>query len=180
MNSAWIYDVWLLLLTLGAAFTDARSGTIPNRLTLLCLVLAPLVHALRGGPGALAWSVAGAVACGLVPLAMFRRGAMGGGDVKLYAAVGALAGAQAGLELQLVSYMLAAGTAACWLLCRGELVPVLRRTRALLGRTLWPRAAGGGTCAGTRSEDGLSVRLGPAAFAACVLLSGKRALELLQ
>jgi prepilin peptidase CpaA len=172
--SASIYDAWLLVLTCIAAITDARRGTIPNWLTLPTLALAPLVHAVHAGPGALAWSLAGATVCAVVPFAMFQRGAMGGGDVKLFAAAGALAGAQAGLELQVLSYALAAGAAALWLLFRGELGGVLQRTWRLATRCFRRRAAGEAPAL----QTGVGVRLGLATFAACALLAGQSAMEL--
>jgi prepilin peptidase CpaA len=169
-----IYDAWLFSLACVAALTDARNGTIPNWLTLPTLALAPLAHALLSGPGALAWSLAGAAACGLVPLLLFRGGAMGGGDVKLFAAAGALVGAHAGLALQLLSYALAASGAVCWLAYRGELGRVLRRAWALLARSARLRVARDAPA----HEAGMSVRLGVAVFAACVVLAAKQALEL--
>ena len=168
-----IYDAWLLSLTCVAAATDARNGTIPNWLTLPSLALAPLAHALHAGPGALAWSLAGSAACALVPLVMFRSGAMGGGDVKLFAAAGALAGAHTGLELQMLTYVLAACVAVSRLGWRGELSVVLHSTWRVLTQRLRTRAASDASA----SDGGLSVRLGVAAFAACVVLAVKCALE---
>jgi prepilin peptidase CpaA len=170
-----IHDAWLFSLTCVAALTDARNGTIPNWLTLPTLALAPLAHALQSGPGALAWSLASAAVCGLVPLLLFRAGAMGGGDVKLFAAAGALAGMHAGLALQLLSYVLAASGAACRLAYRGELGPVLRRTWALLTRSARLCVASDAQA----REAGPSVRLGVAVFAACLVLAAQRALELM-
>ena len=172
--SVSIYDAWLLALTCIAAITDSRRGTIPNWLTLPTLALAPLVHAVHAGPGALAWSLAGATVCAGVPFAMFQRGAMGGGDVKLFAAAGALAGAQDGLELQVLSYALAAGAASLWLLFRGELGGVLQRTWWLVVRCF----RRGVTGEAPALQAGVTVRLGVAAFAAGAMLAGRSAMEL--
>jgi prepilin peptidase CpaA len=174
MDQLSLYDAWLFSLTCVAALTDTRSGTIPNWLTLPTLALAPLAHALQSGPGALAWSLAGAALCGLVPFLLFRRGAMGGGDVKLFAAAGALAGVHAGLALQLLSYALAASGAACWLAYRGELGLVLRRSWALLARSARLRVAGDAPA----HDAGVSVRLGVAVLVACLVLAARHALEL--
>lgn len=172
MNHPAPFDAWLFSLTCAAALTDARRGTIPNWLTLPTLALAPLAHAVQAGPGALAWSLAGMAACAIVPVVLFRRNAMGGGDVKLFAAAGALRGAHDGLELQMLSFVLAGTAAATWLACRGELGRVLQRAGTLVARSLWPRAQ--------RDADALegetSIRLGIAVFAACVLLAAKSAM----
>jgi prepilin peptidase CpaA len=168
------YDAWLFCLTCTAAFTDARSGVIPNWLTLPTVMLAPVAHALLSGPGALAWSLAGAVVCAAVPFTLFVHGAIGGGDVKLFAAAGALVGAHAGLELQVVTYVLAALGAMAWLAYRGQLRAVLRRALARLARSALPRTAGMVPAA----DPAFSVRLGIAAFAACLVLAARGLPEL--
>jgi len=174
-HAASFYDAWLFSLTCVAAFTDARGGVIPNWLTLPTLAAAPLAHALLSGPGALVWSLAGALASAAVPFAMFVRGAMGGGDVKLFAASGALIGAHGALELQVVTYGLAALGAIVRFACLRQLGAVLRRTVALLARSIRPGKGG----SAPHLDHACEVRLGIAAFAACVALALRRAPELL-
>lgn len=175
-HPASFYDAWLFALTCVAAFTDARSGVIPNWLTLPTLAAAPLAHALLSGPGALAWSLAGAAASAIVPFALFARGAMGGGDVKLFAAAGALIGAHAGLELQVVTYVLAALAAIVRLAYLRQLGVVLRRAFALLARCVRPWKPP----AVREVEPTFDVRLGVAAFAASLTVIVRCAPELLQ
>jgi prepilin peptidase CpaA len=82
----------LSVATVGAV-QDIRGGRIPNWLTyggLLAALAARLF--MLGGPG-LRDSVIGALAGGGVFYLLFLVGGMGGGDVKLMAAVGAWAGA---------------------------------------------------------------------------------------
>ena len=83
-----------------AGVIDLRSGRIPNWVTLPVAGAGLLAHlGLRGAWG-LTESVAGLLLCGGVPLLMFRvsRGrAIGGGDVKLFGALGALLGPRMGL-----------------------------------------------------------------------------------
>ncbi|AKU94082.1 hypothetical protein AKJ09_00746 [Labilithrix luteola] len=83
----------------GAAWTDWRTGHIPNWLSFGALAGAPALHAvltvLEGGSStdagrAVFASLLGAFACGILPYLLFRRDALGGGDVKLFAAMGAL------------------------------------------------------------------------------------------
>lgn len=79
-----------------AAFTDLRHRRVPNAITLGGLVLGLLFSLARGGwndgPVALKTSLA-VMAAGFVLFVIFYAlGAMGAGDVKLIAAVGALTG----------------------------------------------------------------------------------------
>lgn len=114
-----------LALSAGAAFTDARSGHIPNELTVPPLALAPLGYLVLAGPHLAALSIVSAALCGFLPYLMFRRGAAGGGDVKLLAAIGAVAGASFGLETQLFGFALAAFASLAVLAYRGRLLATL-------------------------------------------------------
>jgi prepilin peptidase CpaA len=128
-----------LALAAAAAFTDWRTGTIPNRLTLPVLALAPVAYLLLGGvPAALA-SLLGALLCGAVPYLLFRRDAIGGGDVKLLAALGAVLGASVGLEAELLAFVLAALWALGASAARGGLWPLLRNALRLAVNPLLPR-----------------------------------------
>jgi len=160
----WV-DVWLLSIMLLAACTDAHSGLIPNWLTLPTLVAAPLVHGLLRGPGALGAALTGLLVCGLVPLALFRLRAIGGGDVKLLAAAGALAGTRVGLELQLTSYLLCSVFALLVLAGRGALLATLRRSLVLVGAAILPRLR----ARLPAGDQMMQVRLGPALFAASLV-----------
>jgi len=81
-----------IAITALAAVTDLRSGRIPNAITYPAIVLG---LALGFAPGAeLSWEtrVAGLLIAGLPCLALFWVRTLGGGDVKLLAAVGAVVG----------------------------------------------------------------------------------------
>ena len=93
MNSAdWLPNVLTIVLLAIATATDLRSRRISNRLTLGMALLAVSVHAAFGGwvgaqTAILGWTV------GFALLALpCLLGWMGGGDVKLLAAVGAWQG----------------------------------------------------------------------------------------
>jgi prepilin peptidase CpaA len=74
-----------------AAWFDVRVRRIPNALTVTGLVVALALRALVG-PDALLAGVAGAGLALLVALPPFALRALGGGDVKLLAAVGGFMG----------------------------------------------------------------------------------------
>jgi prepilin peptidase CpaA len=114
-----------------AAVTDARKELIPNWLTLPVIVAAPIfwlvVDFYRGG----LLSLLGLVACAAVPYWLFRRGAWAGGDVKLFAAVGAVVGGDygggigLGIEALLFTTMAAALYALVRLAWQGKLFRTL-------------------------------------------------------
>ncbi len=120
---------------LAGAACDLRWRRIPNRLTGAALLLALLVNALLGGVrGFLSSLAACLVACALFAV-MFFMGGMGGGDVKLMAAIAAFAGIGHLTEL-LLSTALAGGIfALAMAFARGALGDTLRN---LFG-WLWPR-----------------------------------------
>lgn len=116
----------VLLATAIAAVTDARSGRIPNALTLPLIGLVPLAQFVANGLGGLLSSALGAALCALPPLVLFFRDAMGGGDLKLFAGIGAALGVSRGLELELTAYGVAALIALCLLVRQKRLAATLR------------------------------------------------------
>jgi len=95
-----------VLVALGGAVSDIRSARIPNRLTYSALLAAlSLRVALLGLSGLKSGAVGMFVAGGLFCV-LFALGAMGGGDMKLMAAVGAWVG-----STQVMTLILAAALA---------------------------------------------------------------------
>lgn len=97
-----------MLFAAAAAVCDLRSRRIPNRLVLLCFVVALLTQRLVAG-----WrGVAGAAAATAIALTImsvpFLLGGMGAGDVKLMGAVAAFSGLPT-LTLLLTATALAGG-----------------------------------------------------------------------
>jgi len=135
----WLPHIAILLLATGAAITDSRWGRIPNSLTLPPLIAAPVAYYLVAGPAGLLGSALGALLCGFCPFLLFRRGALGGGDVKLFAAIGAIAGFSVGLEAQLFGLIVAAVFVTVRLAIRRELLPVLGNAARLVANPLLPR-----------------------------------------
>jgi prepilin peptidase CpaA len=156
-----------------AAWTDARTGIIPNWLTLGALGIAPGAHVVfglykhqvfvdalaRGG-----YSLVGAL-CALVPLYLFKRGAMGGGDVKLFAAVGALCGFEAGLNVVLHSFFIGAIGAIAMVIYQGRFLQLVKNLGTVIANFFRSKAR-----RKTVAEGALtSFRMGPAIFLAVCL-----------
>jgi prepilin peptidase CpaA len=109
---------------------------------------APFAHATYAGLHAgthaaliaFAYSVVGAVVCGLVPLFLYRLSAIGGGDVKLLAALGALCMPMLGLEAELYGFVAAALIAPARLAFEGKLFTTLGNAGRLALNPLLPKA----------------------------------------
>lgn len=126
-HAVYISGCCSLALATIAALCDWRRGQIPNWLTLPPLVVSPFVYGLAFGLEHALHSVLAGVLGGLVPYLLFRRAAMGGGDVKLFAALGTISGFDLalGIEIQVWAFafaLIAAGAVLAW---RGRLLRTL-------------------------------------------------------
>ena len=120
-------ELTAVLGTAVAAGWDLRTGRIPNWLTLPLLALGPAVAlALHGvsANGGLLQSCLGICLCGFVPFFAHRQdpNGMGGGDVKLFAAIGGLLGPWVGLEAEFYSMVAASVGALVVLAWRRQLL----------------------------------------------------------
>jgi prepilin peptidase CpaA len=135
--------VFLLLATLVAAIaavTDYRTGLIPNWLTFGGLLAGVLGHTAYGAAlggvnlallegGA---AVLGIVLCSLAPALLYWKGALGGGDLKLFAALGALCQPLLGIEAEMYGFVAAAVIAPARLAYDGQLSRVFGNSLSLL------------------------------------------------
>jgi prepilin peptidase CpaA len=144
-----------------AAVTDSRNGRIPNWLTLPAAVFGVGLHAAMGGVGSAGISLLGLVLAAAVPAILFKVSqgrAIGGGDVKLFAAIGALFGPTLSLEAQFGAFVLLAVFALTKLAFRGQLLRVLGNAAGLLVNPLLPRK----WQRNIQSESMTEMRMGPA------------------
>ena len=137
--SGWASWLWLGLLAL-AAITDYRQGKIYNWLTLPLIFAGLAYSGLQGWPP-FVQSLLG-LGLGLLLLGpLFFGGVMGGGDVKLFMAVGAWFGPAANWQLFSASIMLAAVGAIAILIARGRLKPFLQELFKFLRSAFTPGLA---------------------------------------
>ncbi len=129
-----------VLLAAVAAWIDWKTGEIPNWLTFGALALAPLAHlsharavgatmedtVFEGGA-----SLVGALVTALVPLFLYRQNAMGGGDVKLYAALGAILHPSVGIEATMYSFIAAALLAPIRLIYEGKFLTSIKNSATI-------------------------------------------------
>jgi prepilin peptidase CpaA len=137
-----------LVISALAAVFDVKTGNIPNWVTLPALLLSPIAHyawatshgmestdALYEG----SFSVAGAAVTGVVPVILFRQNAIGGGDVKILAALGAICQPSFGLEVELYTFLAAIVIAPARLAYDGKLLATLKNTGFLMLNPILPK-----------------------------------------
>jgi prepilin peptidase CpaA len=166
-----------LLVCSVASVTDVRSGRIPNWLTIGAAVFGLGFHLVTAGLMGLLQSAVGLVSCALIPFVLHRatRGkAIGGGDVKLFAALGALTLALTGLEIELVSFAFLCVFAFVRLAYRGQLLRVLLNALMLAARPMLPRRWRREVAPEALTE----MRLGPAIAVAAFVVIGQAGLGL--
>jgi prepilin peptidase CpaA len=169
MDPVHVYLLATLAVALVAAGFDWRTGRVPNRLTLAAIILAfPLHGYLSGGTSlldALKWPLIGAVVCALPPAIGWRLGWVGGGDVKLIAAMGALGGLSLGLECVFLGLL----SASAYVMLRLAWDGVFLRTVGNGLAVAATRAVRSRTPAEPRAELKSALRFGPFALAGTAL-----------
>lgn len=118
-------------LATAAAVMDLRTRRISNRLTLPVFLAALLLHLAAGGVRSMLLAGAAGLAAGGVFFLFFVAGGMGGGDVKLMAALCAMAGPAYTPQLLLATAISGGVLALVLALVRGRLRSTLRNVAVL-------------------------------------------------
>lgn len=132
--------VWCAALAIVAAVFDIRSRRIPNWLTTAGLFAGILGHAWLGNQAAghdfalhaAGYSLLGAAVVGVVPLLLWRLGLVGGGDVKIVMAVGAVCHASLGMTMVFIALSLMASVGIVKLAWDGNFFKTLWSTLSAL------------------------------------------------
>lgn len=112
----------LLAVLLAASLYDVRYRRIPNWLTVSGVALGLLINVLIGPPeGGLLFALKGLGVAFFIYLALYAIRAMGAGDVKLMAAVGALAGVERWFGIFLVTALVGGAMALMLVTFRGRI-----------------------------------------------------------
>lgn len=142
MSTSQYFYLAALAVALVAAVLDARTGHIPNWLTLGTLALALPAKALASSSFvASGLALLGAALCALLPWLVSRAGGMGGGDVKLFAAIGALLQPLAGLHAVSYAFLAVASWAIVLLARQGRVASAFGTAAGLFSSRFGARAA---------------------------------------
>jgi prepilin peptidase CpaA len=163
VNATQYFYLLALAVSLVAALVDARTGHIPNWLSVGALALAPLTKALLSASWApFVLALLGAALGALLPWLVYRAGGMGGGDVKLFAAVGALLNPLAGLHAVTYAFVAGAAWALLILARRGRVASAFGTAARLLGSRVSARPA-------PSVQEMTELRFGPIIFVGTLL-----------
>jgi prepilin peptidase CpaA len=155
--------VVLLFVAMTCAVTDLWKGKIYNAVTYPAMALGLVLGVVQHGVPGIFFALGG-FAVGFFPaFVLFALGGMGGGDVKLLGAIGAIAGAVAATETLILAFLVGGVFALGKLAWHGRLFATLGRTLRSIFGTLWP----GLGPARAPTEGRLEVRFG---VAICVAL----------
>ena len=163
----------LLLLLLAASICDLRTRRIPNRLTFGGITLALLYGLLAHHPHSGGFfSALGGMAVGLaLMLPLYLLHAMGAGDVKLMAMVGAFLGPEATWQAVIFVFIAGGLAALAYALWHGVIGQLLRNTvqavEAVVGSVaagIRPDARASTAPSVGRLPYGVSIALGTFAF----------------
>jgi prepilin peptidase CpaA len=121
------------------SYYDVRYRRIPNVFVLVALISGLVANALLDGWGGMAGSLAGCAAGFGLMLILHLFGALGAGDVKLFAAVGAVIGLQRVLPAFLIVLMTGGVLAVLMMLRAGTVRETMHRVAYIFYSVLFHR-----------------------------------------
>lgn len=129
-------DYMLIALIALAVFFDLTQNKIPNFLTVPVIGWGLISYTFSSGLDGFLFSLYGLLLGLGVFLIPFALGWLGGGDIKLLGAVGALQGAAFVFHAALFTAVFGGALAVIYLLAAGRLLPVLKKIVGALARLL--------------------------------------------
>lgn len=133
----WLSEIGVIIVVIVGSVTDIVSSKIPNWLTYPAAAFGVALAAAEGG-----WNSAGNRLLGLavgfgIFFVLYWRGGMGGGDVKLMAAVGAMMGYPFVLNAMITSILLGGLIAALIVIWEGKAWAAARYVWITLARVVY-------------------------------------------
>ena len=134
MSGSLVIVVAALLVPLAVIITyyDVRYRRIPNAFVLATLISGLIVNTIYGGWNGMSGSLGGCAVAFILMFALHIFGAMGAGDVKLFAAVGSLIGTHLVLPTFLVVILTGGALALLLMLHTGAVRATMQRVLMIL------------------------------------------------
>ena len=131
-------DIILGITLTVCVFTDVLRRKIYNHVTLSAMAAGMAASIAISGWHGLLFSVGGLLLGGALLFIPFAINGLGAGDVKLGAAIGAIAGPVFALQTIIIAFVLGAITALLVLLYQGQLIETLRRWVQTFASLVYP------------------------------------------
>jgi prepilin peptidase CpaA len=132
MSEAPIQIAFLIPLAVIVAYYDVRYRRIPNAFVLATFISGIAINAITGGFQGVMGSLAGCALGFVLMFVLHVFGAMGAGDVKLFAAIGAVMGAQLVLPTFVVVVLTGGLLAFVSVIRAGTLITTMNRVLQIL------------------------------------------------
>src|SRR4051794_29153465 len=126
------YGALLIPLAVIITYYDVRYRRIPNAFVLATLLSGLIVNIISGGLQGAITSLGGCLLAFTLMFILHVFGAMGAGDVKLFAAVGSVTGAQLVLPTFFVVILTGGVLAVCLMLRAGAIRATMQRVLQIL------------------------------------------------
>ncbi len=101
------YDYCLIIYLLIALYFDVKYSKLPNWLTVSGITFGLVFHLITDGVQGLIFSVLGLLVAGFIFILLYIFRAVGAGDAKLFAGIGAIVGIEVSLYLTMYSIVYA-------------------------------------------------------------------------
>jgi len=137
--SPWLRAL-LALFSLAAGVTDWRRRLIPNYITIPALAAGFLLQTAQHGLAGLKDASLGMAAAAAITIPLYLLRGLGGGDVKMMAAAGAIAGPLNFLYLFVLNAVIGGVGAVALVLYKGRLVATLRNMAVIFRELAMLRA----------------------------------------
>jgi len=134
----------LAAVVLTAAVTDVRRREIPNWLTLGAIAAGFVLHTALYGWQGLKFAAIGFGLAALIFIPIFLMRWLGGGDIKLMGAVGALAGAENMFVVFVLDALLGGAAALVLIVFRGRVAKTFRNMGRIFAKDRAPELQAGG------------------------------------
>jgi len=117
----------VLIHTLVAFLIDIRTRKIPNNWNWTVLICGLTYHVVNSGWSGLSFSLAGGLALLLVTTFLYTCGAIGGGDVKWFAALGSWCGVWFTMNTLVYTFLIGGTISVVILMFKGRLLNILKQ-----------------------------------------------------
>ncbi len=156
----WIPLSTGIFVAIAAGILDLVSMRIPNWLTYPAIIMGLLIALVPGYGMGIANSLLGLLVAFLPTLILFMMGSIGGGDVKLLAAMGAILGYPLIVDVMFYAVVVGAAIGMLMIVWTGRVIRTLKEFKGLIMMFIYPGLKAEVPAQDLRTPFGVAVALG--------------------